>query len=441
VPPYHPDVPEVRGDWARYYDNLTLMDEELGGRLREVQEAGLMDDTIVFYFGDHGSGMPRHKRAAMDSGLRVPLIVYVPEKFKHLAPPDYAMGGESDRLVSFVDFGPTVLSLAGIRAPDYMQGRAFAGEFAQSPHEYLFGARGRMDSRIDLVRTVTDGRYVYVRNYMPHLPHGQHLAYQMETATTRVWEQMYREGKLNPVQAYFWGPKAPEELYDLESDPDEIENLARDEEHAETLARLNRVLDEHLIDIRDVDFAPEPVLRALPDGEAPYTFGHDDTRYPLARIMETARLAAALRGGDLPELVRRAGDSNVVIRYWAALGIYMRGADVAGAVLDTFRTLSTDTAPVVRVVAAQALANYGNADDLAPAMETLLGLADASKNEITLAAYALNALDYLDEKARRYLDRIKTLPAEDTGAQPRYRTYVPRILEKTLADLDRRSGD
>jgi uncharacterized sulfatase len=327
------------------------------------------------------------------------------------------------------------LSIAGIRAPEYMQGRAFAGGFAQAPPEYLFGARGRMDARIDLVRSVTDGRYVYVRNYMPHLPHGQHLAYQMETATTRVWERLYREGKLTPVQAAFWEPKAPEELYDLKADPFETRNLAREESAAETLARLRNTLDNHLFATRDLGFVPEPALRALSEGDTPYAFGHDPERYPLSRVMETAAMAAS-RDVDTEELASRTHDPDDAVRYWAALGLFMRGKPAIIEHLDISRGLKGDASPVVRVVAAQAIAQYDPSEDAADAMETLLDFADISRNEVTLAVHALNAIDYLDEKARPYLDRIKALPADEPGVEARYRTYVPRIMEKAIQDVE-----
>src|SRR5690606_20039301 len=126
-PPYHPDTPEVRHDWAQYYDGIETIDAQFGERLAEVEQAGLLEDTIVFFYGDHGSGMPRNKRWLYNSGLRVPLLVHVPEKFHHLAPGDYQPGGSTDRLTSFVDLAPTVLSLAGIEAPGWMQGRAVMG--------------------------------------------------------------------------------------------------------------------------------------------------------------------------------------------------------------------------------------------------------------------------------------------------------------------------
>ena len=164
IPEYHPDTPEVRKDWAQYYDVVTEADADAGMHLKELAADGLADDTIVFYFADHGSGMPRNKRSACNSGLRVPMVVYIPEKFKHLAPPEYKAGGKSDRLVSFVDLAPTILTLAGIEVPAWMHGHAFLGrEPAKQP--FVYGFRGRMDERPDLVRSVFDGRYVYVRNY------------------------------------------------------------------------------------------------------------------------------------------------------------------------------------------------------------------------------------------------------------------------------------
>ena len=196
VPAYHPDTPEVRQDWAQYYDVVTRRRCRRGRPAgASWTQAGLADDTIVFYFADHGSGMPRNKRWPYNCGLHVPLVVYIPPKFQHLRPSDYEAGGKSDRLVSFVDFAPSVLSLAGIEPPEWMQGHAFLGEYAAPPQPYVYGFRGRMDERYDLVRSVTDGRYVYIRNYMPHRIYGQHLAYMFQTPTTRVWRQLHRRGQ------------------------------------------------------------------------------------------------------------------------------------------------------------------------------------------------------------------------------------------------------
>ena len=203
LPAYHPDTPEVRKDWAQYHDRITMMDQRVGHNLRELEEAGLADNTIVFYYGDHGSGMPRSKRWPYFSGLNVPLIIHVPEKFKNLAPPEYKAGGSTDRLVGFIDLAPTLLSIAGKKSPAQMQGHAFMGRHTAPAQPFSFGFRGRMDERYDMVRTVFDGRHVYIRNYMPHKPYGQYLDYMFQTPTTRVWRDLYRAGKLNEAQSRF----------------------------------------------------------------------------------------------------------------------------------------------------------------------------------------------------------------------------------------------
>ena len=226
VPAYHPDTPEVRLDWAQYHDKVSEVDALAGRLLADLAADGLTEDTIVFFYADHGPGMPRSKRWTYNSGLHVPLIVYVPEQYRDLAGPSYKPGGESDRLVGFIDLAPTVLSLAGIQPPVHFQGGAFLGPHAVSAPEYQFAFRDRMDERYDMTRAVRDRRYIYIRNYKPHKLYGQHVAYMFQTPTTRVWHSLFQAGKLNAAQSHFWKTKPAEELYDLEADPDEIRNLA-----------------------------------------------------------------------------------------------------------------------------------------------------------------------------------------------------------------------
>jgi arylsulfatase A-like enzyme len=166
VPAYHPDTPEVRHDWAQYHDNITEMDEIAGKYLKELEEAGLVEDTIVFFYGDNGGGMPRGKRWCYESGLNVPLIIRIPEKFKHLAPKDYKTGGATGRLAGFVDFAPTLLSIAGVKPPEWMQGHALMGRF-DDPQKYIHGFRGRMDERYDMVRAVRNEKYLYMDSTLP----------------------------------------------------------------------------------------------------------------------------------------------------------------------------------------------------------------------------------------------------------------------------------
>lgn len=436
VPAYHPDTPEVRQDWAQYYDNITTMDGLVAKNLKELNDADLADDTIVFYFGDHGSGMPRSKRTPCDSGLHVPLLVYIPDKFAHLRPKEYRTGGESDRLVSFVDLAPTVLSLIGIKPTDWMQGHAFAGKFDAGPQPYVYGFRGRMDERLDLIRSVRDQRYVYVRQFMPHKPYGQHVSYMFETPTTRVWKQLFDAGKLNAAQSIFWQEKSFEELYDLQSDPDEIRNLAALPEHQTTLQRLRTAHRELVFQVRDVDFLPENEIHSRAKDSSPYEVGRDDARYPLKRIYETAELAAGRRPESVESLRKSLADEDSAVRYWSALGLLMQREHGFKAGQQELRAALKDLSPSVRVIAAQSLAQYGEPADQEVALKVLIALANVQQQGIYVSVMALNAIDELDDRARTMAKAIRALPSSDKATPQRLGDYVERLKTKTLSDLD-----
>jgi uncharacterized sulfatase len=435
LPAYHPDTAEARQDWAQYFDNITEMDLAAGARLKELEEAGLAEDTIVFFYSDHGSGMPRSKRWPYDSGLRVPLIIHIPQKFRHVAPKEYAPGGQTDRLVSFVDFAPALLSLAGIKPPDYFQGHAFLGKYEAPAQPYVYGFRGRMDERYDMVRSVRDKRYVYIRNYMPHRIYGQHVSYMFETPTTQAWKRLYDQGKLKPPQTYFWEKKPAEELYDLERDPDEVNNLASSAEHQTVLKRLQRVQRELALKIRDVGFLPEDEIHSRSAGSTPYGLGHDNQKYPLGHILSTAELAASLRPDALPQLKKALDDRDSAARYWGAMGLLMRGNSAVASARNRLLVALADEAPSVRVTAAEALAACGDAEDLKRSLDVLLQLARPDRNSLYVSIRALNAIDELDKKAASILPAIKELAKTRQAQDTRLGNYVPRLLEKIIADL------
>lgn len=441
VPAYHPDTPEVRADWAQYYDQVTAADADAGHVLEQLADDGLVDDTIVFYFGDHGSGMPRSKRSACNSGLHVPLVVHIPEKFKHLAPDDYRAGAATDRLVSFVDFAPTVLSLAGIKPPEWMQGHAFLGQYAAEPRPFAFGFRGRMDERIDLVRSATDGRFVYVRNYMPHKLPGQHVAYMFETPTTRVWKQLFGAGKLTAEQAAFWRPRAAEELYDLKSDPDEVRNLAGEAEHRETLLKLRKAQRELAERILDVGLLPEGEAYTRSAGGSPYDMARGDgaaKRFPFSRIAAAAEAASLEDGDDVRPLEKLFADEDAAVRYWAVMGVLIRGKPAVARSRKMLDAGLADPSPCVRIAAAEALGRYGDEQQRTAALETLAELAPIDKNDVFTAVAALNALDALGTNAAPIAEEIARFPRSGKYPHARYNSYVPRLLEDIRPSTDDR---
>jgi uncharacterized sulfatase len=428
VPPYHPDRPEVRHDWAQYYDNITTMDGQVAERLKELAEDGLADDTIVFFYGDNGSGMPRHKRWPLYTGLQVPLIIYVPEKWRHLAPRDYAPNGVSQRLVSFVDFAPTLCSLAGIKPPAYMQGKAFMGPFATRDPRYMFGLRGRMDERMDLVRSVTDGRFIYVRNFLPHLIYGQHLAYMFETPTTRVWKEMYDRGELKPPATFFWEQKPTEELYDVTADPYEVRNLAEDRGSAKKLRELREALREHLLAIQDLGFIPEAERARLALDGVPARLKGDDRLYPMKRVLEAAE-AASSRETDSKELGRLLQDANPTVRYWGVIGLQVRGESAVKAHERQLQVLLADPVPSVAVAAGQALAVYGDARERQNALEVFKRYAAPRENGVYLSLAALAGIEAGGYRDAQTLEWLKSLDRRDPKATDRVSSLVPRAIE------------
>ena len=436
VPAYHPDTPEVRQDWAQYYDKVSEADADAGKRLQELADAGLTENTIVFYYADHGCGLPRNKRWPCNSGLQVPLVVYFPERWRHLAPTEYAAGGESDRLVSFVDFAPTLLSLAGIQPPEWMQGHAFAGQYQTKPQSFVHGARGRMDERADLVRSVTDGRYVYLRNYFLHVSQGQHVTFQFKTPTTQVWRRMFDEGKTNEAQSIFWRvPKAPEELYDLQTDPDEVHNLAGSAEHQSILKRLRQAQRDHAARIRDLGFLPESEVHSRSYGSTPYDMARDSSKYPYERISGIAERAASLDADAGHQFAAAMTDSDSAVRWWGALGYLMRGAPGVKAGLEPLRAGLKDESLHVRMIAAQALVQFGDPADLEPSLDTLRRLLPPEKNGALVTIAALAAVDALGESAAPLWSTISAIKEDGTLPDPRYGTYIPRLIASIKSHL------
>jgi arylsulfatase A-like enzyme len=394
IPPYLVDTPRTREDRAREYDNMARMDGEFATRLAELEADGLADDTIVFFFGDNGGVLPRSKRFANDDGLRVPLIVRFPPKFRHLAPG--RPGSVVRDPVSCVDFPPTLLSLAGVRVPDHMDGEVFLGRRAR-PRRVIFGQRSRMDERYDLQRAVRDERYLYIRNYMPHRPYGQNMGYMWQQRGYQDWEQAHLDGDVTPLQEAFWDEKAAEELYDLERDPDQIENLAGSKRHHDELRRLRRALDEHLLETNDNGFIPEG---------SPLE-GHDESRapgaYPIRRVLRVAETAIERDPDNLDALVRDLADDNEVVRYWAAQGLLMLGDAAQPAVAELSARLAGDPSPQVRIVCAETLARLGHTGR---PVKFLMDTLDTHEN-IRVRLLAANAITYVGVAALPYMPVIE----------------------------------
>jgi N-sulfoglucosamine sulfohydrolase len=368
--------------------------------------------------------MPRSKRWLYESSTRVPLIVRFPGRYASAAPG--AAGTATDRLVSFVDFGPTVLSLADVAIPMHMQGMPFLGTKSAGPRRYVYGFRDRMDERYDLIRSVRDDRYRYIRNYMPQLPwfHEQHLSYLYEMPTMQAWQRLADAGQLVGPPAIFMARSKPvEELYDTRDDPFEVRNLATSPDHRGVLERLRRAQHDWMEETVDLGLLPEADLRTRFGDEAPYdAVRRDPALYPLRRLADAADLANRNDPAMVSRLVELLGDKDAAIRYWGAVGLGGLGADKAST--DAASVALTgglaDPAPWVRVASADALCRLGRSEQALP---TLVG-AMKDRNE-WVRLQAINVLDRLDEDARPALATLKSA-LDDPNA------YVVRVAEHAL---------
>ena len=429
LPPYWPDTPEVRKNWAQYYDNITVMDGWVNNHLKELEKSGLADNTIVVFFGDHGSGMPRHKRFAGDSGMRVPFVVHVPEKLKQLACKEYSPGTHSKRPVGFIDLAPTMLSIAGIEPPKHMQGHAFMGSFQSEPPQYLYGCRDRMDERPDVSRSIRDDRFIYVRNYMPHLPAGQVLGYQMMTPATSVWKKMFEDGSLSDIQSAFWKPHSPEELYDLVNDPDETNNLVEDPKFKKVLDRFRAEHRESMKRFGDLGLIPEPIAFDFGNSKRSRRLMLDDSvQFPMDEIFELANVAANPDPADVETLIAAADHESATIRYWAAVGMLVDGKAGFEKTKESLGKLVSDSSPVVAIAAAECCAKFGDETIREIAIDKLIELSNMESSNLFAAIHALNALNRIEGIPQERLKVLKSVPLELKRVK-RGNGYVERLLK------------
>lgn len=428
LPPYCPDTPEARRTIARVHDCITAMDHHAGQILDELELAGLEEDTIVFFWSDHGQGIPRGKRTLWDTGLKVPLVVYFPDKYRHLAPA--APGDACDRLVSLFDLGPTLLSLLELPIPAGMQGRAFLGRAAGSPRQYVFGARDRVDEVLELSRSVRDARYLYLRNYMPDLSWNQPESFSDQLALRREITQLAVVGKLNAAQLTYAGPTKPIEcLYDSTNDPWQTNNLADDPTLRPVLERMRQVLREWQKETRDLGFMHEwQAWQMCADGRPLNEAAGADKDYPLERVLDTANRVG--QAGQSAEFVRRLSDKDPTVRYWAAIGLRAAGREAAVG-RDALRKALADAALPVRIEAAGVL--FALSEDR-KALETLTKAIESSDDHATI--HAARTLQRFGEKARPALPVLRTALAALATERELSRRAVQAAIHQVTGETD-----
>ncbi|MBN1996121.1 sulfatase-like hydrolase/transferase [candidate division KSB1 bacterium] len=424
LPPYYPDTPVTRFQLAKYYELITAMDYWAGDLLKELQDAGEADDTIIFFWSDHGAGMPRAKRWLYDSGVHIPLIVKFPKQLQNFAPRN--PGTLMDRLVSSIDLGPTVLNLAGIGIPEHMQGTPFLGENSGAERRYVYGVRDRMDERYDMIRMVRDKRFKYIRNYEPFREYYQYMNTAEKDPIIQELRRLHKAGVLSPHAEKFMGDLKPvEELYDLEKDPYELNNLAQNPEYLAVLNRLWTAHRDWMLHTRDLGLIPEPELARLDSalGSRYGIFRQPGGDRFLSKLFAIASMAGRPDRTDLPMLVEAAADSQPAVRYWAVVGIGNLGGH-AVPVKDFVLNCLVDESPVVRVAASRALCFLEQYDE---ALNVLVRELACEHEWVRL--FAAIVLDSIGEHAE------PAIPALEKALEDTENKYVVRVANRTLNKL------
>lgn len=385
---YFPDTPLFRYTHARYLDRMGVIDGIVGDTVAKLEEDGLLEDTFIFYFGDHGGVLPRGKGYVYDSGLHVPLVIRVPEHFKHLV--DASVGSRVDGFVSFIDFGPTVLQLAGVDVPKQVDGKPFLGRGISmnevNSRDESYGYADRFDEKYDLIRTIRKGRYRYLRQYQPYLPDGLQNNYRYKMLAYKEWRELFKAGKLSGPTLQFFQRKPVEMLFDAEADPHEVKNLAEDPEYADLLADLRGRLQQTVKGLPDLSFYPESYLVAHAM-ENPVAFGQSH-KAEIATLVDTADLALLPFEQAKPKLLSALASENPMVRYWAAMACSAFG-EQAAQLGEAVQPLLTDEEPIVRVRAAEFLGIIGSQNP-----QPLLTEIVNTTEDAVLATEALNSVVY-----------------------------------------------
>ena len=386
LPPYYPDTPEIRKLWARYYTNVSIVDYQFSQLLQALEADGLSDNTIVFFYSDHGTGMPRHKRTLYDSGMKIPFMVHIPEKYAgkyHFKP-----GTLNDGLVTFLELAPTALDMAGIKLPAGYAGKPIFSSDEIKSREYIYGASDRVDEGFELARSIRTKQHLYIRNYLPHLPLLQPNWYTDHSEIMKALKQARNSPDLTQAQQSIFAPTRPvEELYDVVRDPHQLHNLASDKHQGGLIQQMRKTLRQEILKNHDTAFAPEPELNRLSRGTTPFEFSQDRAKYPLLELMKVCdlMLKADLTEKDLtPYLTHKNG----LVRYWAVVAARQM-VNNKNSLKPQLQKLLRDEIPTVQIEAAKLLAEFGDTQGVN------LIISHLQSDDSPLTLYAARALQDL----------------------------------------------
>lgn len=399
LPPYYPDNIEIRNNMAALHTQITLMDIEAKKLLDQLEEDGLSDETIVFFYSDHGDGIPRGKRWLHETGTNIPLIIKFPSKFKHLEPSN--TDNVSSRIVGFVDLAPSILNILELEIPDYIQGFPFLGENIPNQNETCYLFSDRVGDVLDMSRALRSENFRYIRNYQPYKPRMQYCDYSEKTPIRTELRRMFANDMLTGENSWLMdNNKPPEELYDVINDPFEMNNLVSDPAFLLELEKMRKQLNLKMISIGDLSFLPESEMYNRAGERSPYKLNEDSDKYDLERILSVANMVGLVKSD---KLLNYLDDEDSAIRFWALTGI-SADKEIPEGILNKVKTMLDDQNASVRIAAAEALFIH-RFDNIA--MELILKELVSDNNEIVL--HASSTLEQLDNELLPYIPQIEAI--------------------------------
>lgn len=406
IPPFHPDTPDTREIWGQYHECVTAMDRCVGETIDRLKEDGIYEDTIILFVGDNGMGIPGGKFAMWNEGTSVPLIARVPEKFQHLVT-DYESGSISKKGVTFVDFAPTIMKLAGLEPCDYMQGSSFleASETTAQEEEgrkYTFSYRNRIDSSCESVRSIRDDRYLYIRHYYPHkgwrLPPYAAISspYFVTSWEEAVSEKYDTADVYNRENAFSKSRKPAEELYDLIDDPAQMNNLADNAMYSDVITNMRKVLRDRILRYKDGGFIPEQIIRQLAKTSTTYDVIRDESIYPMGAVLDLCDNMLS-EEASTADYLKALQEGNVILRFWAVQGLYNDGV-YSDEVRQGMLGALDDDGIMVQLAASEAIiALTDRTEDVTKAKEVLKKCLN-TEEDVMVPLEAVDALDRLGKK-------------------------------------------
>ncbi len=429
MPDFLLDSPEMRKQFARVYNSLNYTDIRIGKLLKRLEDDGLAENTIIFCYADHGEGIPKAKSNSIGLGYRVPFFVWFPKKYEHLNP--WKNGTVTEELISFEDLAPSILSLAGVEIPSYMKGRPALGSKRQEPREYIFCSRNRCGESPDVVRSVTNGRYVYSRVFTPQYPSMKLHKYFDVADISKTMRKDYKDGKLNEGQAELFQKRPLEYLYDLKNDKWEMNNLALDPKYASILKDMRKAMFGRIKEVKDVHFLPEYELDQIAKKTTAYEYRQSKKLYPLKKVVKAASLVG--QGKEvIAKQLKFLKHKNPVVRYWASVGLHVQGEnmkDHKGLVLEAMK----DSYPCVKIeMAALAWELFQDAAAKQILSEQLKG------DNAYLAWQVLQSILYMEEaKAKAFLPNVnETMQIGKNKKSPLSASIVQGSIDLILHQFD-----